>query len=126
MIITPNRRCFVAGLVSACAAPAIVTGAGFRSGLWLPPVNERWLAYYHMGHDTWIARVEFLTKDFPMMMPVEPGPVVSLPEQERHQFQRLFGERIAQARRLTALAGKYSMHGVDMNLTDFRPSPFSA
>lgn len=35
-MIVANRRSFLAGLVSACAAPAIVTPAGFRSGLWLP------------------------------------------------------------------------------------------
>jgi hypothetical protein len=122
MIITPNRRSFVAGLVSACAAPAIVTGAGFRSGLWLPPVNERWLAYYDMSFDMWTVRVDFLTKDWPMQIPVTPGSIISLPEEQRPQFQRLFGEGIAKARRLTALTG--TVHGVEMNLTDFMPSPY--
>jgi hypothetical protein len=122
MIITPDRRSFIAGLVSACAAPAIVTSAGFRSGLWLPPVNERWLAYYDMSLDMWTVRVDFLTKDFPMMTPAESGLIKLLPEEKLLQFQRLFGEHIAKARRLAALTD--TVYGIETNLTDFMPTPY--
>ena len=59
MIIVPTRRAFLTGLVSACAAPAIVTSAGIRPGLWLPRCHERWIAAYDIRTDQFIIRADF-------------------------------------------------------------------
>lgn len=58
-MIVPNRRSFLLGLVSACAAPAIITSAGFCPAILLPRCHERWLACYVMEEDKFVVRADF-------------------------------------------------------------------
>jgi hypothetical protein len=66
-MIVANRRSFLAGLVSACAAPAIVTSSGFRAGLFVPRAHERWIAVYDITTDTYVIRADF--SSMPLALP---------------------------------------------------------
>lgn len=126
-MIVPNRRSFLAGLVSACAAPAIVTSSGFRSGLWLPEVTERWLAFYDMGLDAWTVRADF-AKGFPDSSNIGRsfGSLDNVPDEVRRLINRgSFGVAAAEAKRRAAIAQGPAFYGVDIRLTGdalrFRP-----
>lgn len=80
-MIVPNRRSFLAGLVSACAAPAIITPAGFRAGLFLPRCHERWLAMYDTAFDRFVVRADFAKHELAMPIGVHAIP--------RHLVERI-------------------------------------
>lgn len=80
-MIVPNRRGFLVGLVSACAAPAIITSAGFRPAILLPRCHERWLAVYDSPFDRFFVRGDFAKHELPIPRGVEVIP--------RHLVERI-------------------------------------
>ena len=81
------RRAFLQGLISACAAPAIITSSGFRAGLFLPRCHERWLVYYNICDDTFHCRADFAKHELvrpPHVQVVPPHLVARIKEAARH------------------------------------------
>jgi len=108
------RRAFLQGLISACAAPAIVTGAGFRSGLWVRRCQERWIAAYDMCNDSFIVRADFAKHQLPAAKGVQlvpPHLVSRIKQIWRHQVEHCTEH---------ALRPGFQQHSFDWTLTAMR------
>lgn len=113
-MIVANRRSFIAGLVSACAAPAIITPAGFRAGIYLPRCHERWLAMYDTTFDSFIVRADFAKHELAMphgVHAIAPHLVARIKEATRNTVEHCLDR---------ALRPGFQQHSFDWTITAMR------
>jgi hypothetical protein len=113
-MIVANRRSFLAGLVSACAAPAIVTSSGFRAGIFLPRCHERWIAAYDCRWDRFFVRADFAKHEL-----ARPAGVQFLPPHLVARMKAGMPHMIGQIMKRVAEPG-FQQHGFDWTLTAMR------
>lgn len=113
-MIVPNRRSFLAGLVSACAAPAIITSAGFRPAILLPRVHERWIAGYNIESDTFVVLADFASQEI-----ARPAYCEVIPRHLVERLKRTMRPLVDQCTERALLPG-FQHHGFDWRMAAMR------